>query len=722
MTAQGSPGGLWRTLSDKVASQRADGEFGFWTDLAAKVDPAEFRPKLAPDVEVKRFTLRWGNDYAIVANPRDLLHYRLDPGEVELIPLMDGTRTVKEIVVERFRESGALELSGVADLVRHLRVGNFLEAPFVDAEGAVRRALSPDSAARRKTRQFMRTLSIDWTGAQRLVVWFYRHGLRWFFRRWVAWTVGLIAVVGFAAFVSVFRSGRFGITGESAAAESLIILTLNYFLTFAHELAHATVLVHYGRRVKSAGFMIYFGAPAFFVDSSDGLMMDRTQRIAQSFAGPYAEMIIAGAAAVVVWAFPESPVAPLLYKFAVLNYFVIFLNLAPLLELDGYWILSDLIQVPDLRPMSLQFIRYELWRKLGAREPFSKQEVGLGLYGTLGVAFTIFAFGTSFFFWREIFGGLVSKLWNGGAIGRFLLLALGLFVAGPLLRGLIELVRSLSGKLRARWAQIRFRLETTWRVEAAQLIDGLPIFEDLPEDVLSDLAGRVRLRTFPSGKPVVRQGDRPEAFYVVRRGTLQVVEEDTGTGDERVLRLLGRGESFGELGLAEASPRTATVRAREDSQLFEIDKSTFDRLLADMVNVPEFAPTLQAVAELRELPPFASLEPDELSEVLEHGRWVNVAPGQTILEQGQVGDAFYAIGSGQVEVYEDGTLVRTMGPAAHFGEIALLEDVPRTASVVARTPVRAFRLDREGFDGLVAGAFRKGTLKPSSGAERTWQH
>src|SRR6266498_1217432 len=611
---------------------------------------------------------------------------------------MDGSRTVREIVVERFRESGDLELSGVADLVHQLRMGNFLETKFVDSAGAVRRALNPMSAARRKGRQFVRTLSVDWSGAQHMVAWFYRNGLRWFFRRWVAWSVGLIAVAGFVAFIAVYRSGRFGLGAGSAASASLVILALNYLLTFTHELAHATVLVHYGRRVKSAGFMIYFGAPAFFVDSSDGLMMERRHRIVQSFAGPYAELIIAGAAAAVVWAFPGSVVAPLLYKFALLNYFVIFLNLVPLLELDGYWILSDLIQVPDLRPMSLQFIRYDLWRKLRNRERFSKQEAGLGLYGTLGVVFSIFAFATSFYFWREIFGGLVGKLWNGGIVGRVLLLALGAFVTGPLVRGLIELLRSLLRKRRALWEQVRFRLETSWRVEAAELIDRLPILEDLPEEVLSDLAGRVRLRTFPAGKPVIRQGDR------------------------RVLRVLGRGESFGELGLTEAAPRTATVEAIEDSQLFEIDKGTFERLLADMVHVPEFAPTLEAVAELRALPAFAALEPDELSEVLEHGRWVNVAPGELIVEQGQAADAFYAIGSGQVEVHEDGTLVRTLGPGAHFGEIALLQRIPRTASVVARTPVRAFRLDRDGFDGLLAGAFRKGTLKLSSNVERTWQH
>jgi CRP-like cAMP-binding protein len=415
-------------------------------------------------------------------------------------------------------------------------------------------------------------------------------------------------------------------------------------------------------------------------------------------------------------------ISPVLYKFALLNYFVIFLNLVPLLELDGYWILSDAIQLPDLRPRSLQFIRHDLWHKLRHRERFTRQEVGLGLYATIGVAFTVLSLWWSVFFWEEVFGGLVRALWDGGLLGRVLLILLALFLLGPVLRGAIALVRLVARRVRGLVRAIRFRMQTSWRVEAAGLIDELPIFEDLPEDVLSDLAGRVQLRSFPAGKTVFRQGDRPKALYVVRKGTLRVVEEGVEGGNERVLRTLGRGESFGELGLVDRRPRTATVRASVDSELFEVDEGTFDRLLANTARVPEFAPTVQAVAELRRIPAFATVGGNDLAEVLEQGVWRNVPPGETIIEQGDEGDAFFAVGAGKVDVFEHGALTSTMGPGAHFGEIALLMDVPRTATVVAKTPVRLFRLPREGFDRAVAGAFRRGTVNPAAVIDRTWQH
>jgi CRP-like cAMP-binding protein len=73
-------------------------------------------------------------------------------------------------------------------------------------------------------------------------------------------------------------------------------------------------------------------------------------------------------------------------------------------------------------------------------------------------------------------------------------------------------------------------------------------------------------------------------------------------------------------------------------------------------------------------------------------------------------------------VISDGRRVSLLGPGDYAGEVALLLDVPRTATVRTLTPVRAYRLDREGFDRLIGEAFRTGTLNPQTAVERTGLH
>jgi CRP-like cAMP-binding protein/Zn-dependent protease len=703
------------------AAIRADSlrDGAVWDELEARLDPAEFRPKLAADIERKIFRLRWGNDYALVANPRELLHYELTVDEAELLPLMDGTRTIGEIVVERLRDEGDMDVAEVVELVHILRQGGFLDPRPPDVDGALQAALHPVSPGRKRAREFAKTLMIHWEGADGFVRRVYPL-LRWAFTPAAAVVFAVIALSGLVAFVAVQTSGRYAFSPTRAPAESLILLGLGLVLTFVHELSHALVVVHEGRRVKSAGFMLYFGSPAFFVDVSDGLLMEPRQRVLQAAGGPVSELVLAGAATIVLWAFPDVSGASLLYKFVVINYFVIFMNLVPLLELDGYFMLCDLIEVPDLRPRSLAFMQHDLWHKLRSREALTKQEIGLLVYGVVGIAFTIFSLWTAAYFWREVFGGLIRGLWDSGILGRVLLVVLGLFFAGPAIRGLAKLGRALARRVSSSWRKLRFRLETSWRVEAAELIDALPLFEDLPEASLSALAGRVRLRGLRREEPVFRQGERAGAFFVVRRGRIRIEEEDPASGTVRTLRSLERGDPFGELGLLEGAARTATARADEASEVFVVDKGTFDRLLADAATPPDLAPTLQSLSELRALPAFTHLGSRELGELLRQGSWIRAAPGDDLVRQGDPGDAFYAIGAGQADVLEDGAAIRRLGPGGYFGEIALLRDVPRTATVRAVTPVRAFRLERDGFDALVAGSFDRGVLRPSAG--RTWEH
>jgi len=696
------------------------GDLDLWDELEERVDLASLRPKLAEDIEIRVFRLRWGNDYAMVANPRILLHLTLEPWEAELAQRMDGTRTVGDLIVERLENDGDLDPEAVTDLVQVLALSGFLDPPPLDVAALITEAIEVERGGLRRLRKFASSFSLEWNGVERTVDAIYRRWLKVFFAPPVVVATAIMAVAGLVTFVMVQRSGNYSLGGRAAPLDSLLLIIFGWVLTFSHELGHAAVLVHHKRRIKNAGFMLYFGSPAFFVDASDGLMLDPRARIMQSFAGPFAELVLAGVSSIVLFFLPKGPAAELLYRFALLNYFVIFLNLVPLLELDGYWILADVIQVPDLRPRSIQFIQHDLWHKIRTRERLSPQEFGLAIYGIAGVAFTVFAIWTALFFWRQTFGNLFLSLWRGGPGPRILLVLLILFLGGPAVRGLLNLGRATYRLILAIARKIRFKLETGWRVEAAELIDALPAFEDLPADVLGDLAGRVTLRAIRPGQAVTRQGDRSTAFWVVRRGTFNVETEHPDTGDVELLRTIGRGESFGELGLLQNAKRQATVRAATDGEVFEVDKGTFDHLLADSIHAPEFGPTLQALAELRELPAFAHLGIDRLAELLEHGGWVSAAPGTELMRQGETGDAFYAIAGGQADVVRDGERIATIGPGGYAGEVALLRDAPRNATVVARTPLRAYRLDREGFDALVADAFTKGVLRPTT--HRTWEH
>lgn len=294
---------------------------------------------------------------------------------------------------------------------------------------------------------------------------------------------------------------------------------------------------------------------------------------------------------------------------------------------------------------------------------------------------------TAVYFWQKTFGDFVSHLIAAGPLGIVGLAALVLLLGGPALRGAGQAARAFARSGRRLWGQLRFRTEQSWRVEAARLLDAQAVFDDLPADLLSDLAGRVRLSTVGAGTAVLRQGDPADSYYLVRRGTLEVIDEgEPGSETDRVIRTLGPGDAFGELALATRAARIATVRASTAAQLFVIDVRTFDRLLVDHLEVPDFEPTFEAVRELRSLGPFAHLAVEDLVALRDRGEWVAVVAGDQVIAQGETGDAFYVVGAGRLEVIEDGRWVRELGPGDPFGEIALLLDVPRTATVRALTP------------------------------------
>ena len=106
---------------------------------------------------------------------------------------------------------------------------------------------------------------------------------------------------------------------------------------------------------------------------------------------------------------------------------------------------------------------------------------------------------------------------------------------------------------------------------------------------------------------------------------------------------------------------------------------------------------------LRSIPIFAPLSAPVLESLASQLVLVEARAGETIIEQGDQGDRFYVIASGEVGVEVDGKVQATQGPGDYFGEIALLRDVPRTATVRAKTDVELDALERDDFLGAVVG-------------------
>jgi CRP/FNR family transcriptional regulator, cyclic AMP receptor protein len=101
-------------------------------------------------------------------------------------------------------------------------------------------------------------------------------------------------------------------------------------------------------------------------------------------------------------------------------------------------------------------------------------------------------------------------------------------------------------------------------------------------------------------------------------------------------------------------------------------------------------------------PFFAGLSRGDLLDLAKVSEDMEVEEGKVLTREGQSGSEFFVIVDGEVSVTKNGQEIRTLGPGDFFGEIALLEDTPRTATVVAKTPLRFFVLTRRSFRSLLA--------------------
>lgn len=220
------------------------------------------------------------------------------------------------------------------------------------------------------------------------------------------------------------------------------------------------------------------------------------------------------------------------------------------------------------------------------------------------------------------------------------------------------------------------------------------LFSHLDDNERSDIFDAMFPVVHKAGEVIIQQGDEGDNFYVLDQG-----EVDVYVNGQHVTTIAENG-SFGELALIYGTPRAATVKAKTDVKLWAIDRDTYRRILmgSTIRKRKMYEEFLSKVSILESLDKWERLT---VADALEP---VTFNDGDIIVEQGMPGDDFFIIEEGAASVLqrrsenEPQEEVGRLGPSDYFGEIALLLDRPRAATVVSRGPLKCVKLDRSRFE------------------------
>lgn len=189
---------------------------------------------------------------------------------------------------------------------------------------------------------------------------------------------------------------------------------------------------------------------------------------------------------------------------------------------------------------------------------------------------------------------------------------------------------------------------------------------------------------FSKGDYVIKQGDDGDVLYFVFTGTLDCSKVFPGKTESTPLLTYNPGMSFGELALLYNTPRAASIVANEDSICYSLDRECFNNIVKDSAikRRNKYDSFLSKVELLQEL------EQYERSKICDCLQNESYAAGQNIITEGDSGNTFYFIESGTAYATKKNSTggsdrVFEYKANDYFGELALLKDIPRQASIVA---------------------------------------
>jgi len=209
------------------------------------------------------------------------------------------------------------------------------------------------------------------------------------------------------------------------------------------------------------------------------------------------------------------------------------------------------------------------------------------------------------------------------------------------------------------------------------------------------------IRTPAAGEVVFQRNDYTDTFFSVVEGAVQI---EIDPNDPARTVTLGSGEFFGEMGLISGRRRTATVRAGAGCVLVETPRRSMNKLINSVADVKKVVDStfIRRAIQAHFAP---NVAPDALAEVVSTARIERFRPNDILFKQGEPGDCLHLIRRGSVMVTRElggKEIVLAYTPAGQYvGEMALISEGLRTATVRAAVAVETIRLEGEPFQQLM---------------------
>jgi ATP-binding cassette subfamily B protein len=228
------------------------------------------------------------------------------------------------------------------------------------------------------------------------------------------------------------------------------------------------------------------------------------------------------------------------------------------------------------------------------------------------------------------------------------------------------------------------------------------LFQFLTEEHYEKLRALLKEESYDFGDLLVKQGDPADAFYVLASGRARVVKTDQA-GEEIALASLKPGDSFGESALIEGGTRTATVRCSTAVEALRLGRDDFLQLTE---KIPALKHHLELMARHRalhgflyEFSNFGRLPVAALRSLVEKLSPMQVAKGTSIIRQGDPPGAMYILEKGKARAFHsDNGSQQNLAfyrEGDFFGELSILANSPRSASVEAFSDCRLLALEPE---------------------------